>query len=176
MNILPRNTENLDALDLGAGDGRLYKIFQHHHMKFHTYTACDISEKLLKYHPNCTAKIICDLESPLSFSDNSFDLIFSFFVLEHIEKIDQLFNEVERILKPGAKRIVGHFFQRREFVRKKETGKDKNNAHFDPFKIQMIMHRIQDLEKIAKKNLLSTEVIPIHEKGDVIGHILVCAK
>ncbi len=66
------------------------------------YVACDIAEKLLSRHPNNAGKVekvICDLEDTLPFDDESFDLATSFFVLEHIEDIESLFNEVYRILK-----------------------------------------------------------------------------
>ncbi|HCB51051.1 TPA: hypothetical protein DEP21_00420 [Patescibacteria group bacterium] len=112
-------------------------------------------------------KIICDLEENLPFEDNSFDLATSFFVLEHINNIDHLFSEVYRILKPGGRRIIGHFIQRREFTWK------KNNQEF---KIQFYNHRIQDLEAIADNNFFSKDIFPIEEKGYTIGHILILSK
>jgi hypothetical protein len=47
--FLPRATEDLDVIDLGAGDGRLYKYFDN--VILNSYTACDIAEKLLNQHP-----------------------------------------------------------------------------------------------------------------------------
>lgn len=167
LTLLPRDTKNLDVIDIGAWDGRIYKVLQQKKYQFNTYTACDIAEKLLKNHPKVSNKIICDLENSLPFEDNSFDLAFSFFVIEHIDNIDQLFAEMERILKPKWKRIIGHFLQRREFIR---------NKWADQFKIELINHRIQDLEKTAQKNLLKTHIIPITEKGALLGHLLVCEK
>jgi len=178
LNLLPRNTDNLDVIDLWAWDGRIYKLLKSRNINFHSYTAFDLSEKLLSKHPgNLTTsqphnfltpiKVIWDLEQPLPFNDNSFNLAFSFFVLEHISNIDQLFAEVERILRPWWQWIIWHFLQRREFIRK------KNHTQF---KIQFFNHRIADLEKIAKKNLLSTHTIPIIEKGVLLWHILICTK
>lgn len=169
LTLLPRKTDYLDVIDLGAGDGRLYKLFQIQNIHFHRYVAFDLAEKLLSRHPSHpeVEKIIGDLEKPLSFGDNTFDLAFSFFVLEHISDIDQLFAEVERILQPWWQWIIGHFIQRREFIWKKWA---------DNYKISFVPHRIQDLEKIAQKNVFKTHTIPIKEKGALLGHLLICEK
>jgi len=47
--LLPRETKDLDVIDLGAGDGRIYDQLKKY--SFKSYTACDIAEKLLKRHP-----------------------------------------------------------------------------------------------------------------------------
>jgi ubiquinone/menaquinone biosynthesis C-methylase UbiE len=102
LRFLPRNLEHSDILDLGAGDGRIYTYFEKE--KFSSFTACDIAENLLSNHPSSSRikKVVCDLEEALPFEDRSFDLILSFFVLEYIENIEQLFMETERIMRPGA--------------------------------------------------------------------------
>ena len=47
--FLPRGGKELTIIDLGAGDGRLYKhVKKLPHKK---YVACDIAEKMLKKHP-----------------------------------------------------------------------------------------------------------------------------
>ena len=43
-------------------------------------------------------KHIINLEEAFPFNDNSFDLAFCFFTLEHIENIEKFFNETYRIL------------------------------------------------------------------------------
>lgn len=167
LRYIPRNLEGKTIIDLGAGDGRLRKFFKN--IPFQKYIACDIAEKLLKRHPwnKFIEKVVCNLEEKLPFEDNIGDLVLSFFVLEHIENISSLFEEVYRILKPGWQRIIGHFFQRREFQRKK--GKDI-------FKIQFYPHRIQTLEKTAQNNFFAVDIFPVEEKGAAIGHILVLKK
>ena len=45
-------------------------------------------------------KVVGDVEEELPFEDESFDLATAFFLLEHIANIQQLFDEVYRILRP----------------------------------------------------------------------------
>jgi len=59
-----------------------------------------------------TVDVQHDLEqTPLPFKDNSFDIVFSYGVLEHINNLPELVKEVYRILKNGGKFIsfVPHF-------------------------------------------------------------------
>lgn len=163
LRVLPRNLDSLEVIDLGAWDGRVRKFFEKTPIK--KYTACDISEKILKRHPwtKKTEKIICDLEQDLPFDDNSYQLALSFFVLEHIHNIDNLCKEVYRILSSWWQRIIGHFLQRREFIWKKDK---------ESFKIELYNHRIQEIEKIAKDNNFSIDIFPIREQKTTIWYIL----
>jgi ubiquinone/menaquinone biosynthesis C-methylase UbiE len=65
-----------------------------------SYTACDIASKLLAQHPKSNKSnkniksintVVCDLETTLPFEDESFDMVTSFFVLEHIGDLNFLF-------------------------------------------------------------------------------------
>ncbi|MDD3262646.1 MAG: class I SAM-dependent methyltransferase [Candidatus Absconditabacteria bacterium] len=163
LRFLPRNLDNINIIDLGAGDGRIWKFFKDKPIK--KYTACDISEKLLKRHPgtNKVEKVICDLEKKLPFEKEIYDVVLSFFVLEHVENLELLFQEVYKILKSGGQRIIGHFLQRREFLRKKDK---------EIFKIRLYNHRLQDIEKIAKNNNFIVDSFPITEKNTTIGYII----
>jgi len=49
VKFLPRGQKDLHIIDLGAGDGRLYKFLAP--LKPSRYVACDIAEQLLKRHP-----------------------------------------------------------------------------------------------------------------------------
>ncbi|MCK9467228.1 MAG: class I SAM-dependent methyltransferase [Candidatus Absconditabacterales bacterium] len=170
--FLPRKHENLDIIDLGAGDGRIFKHFEN--INFRKYVACDIAEKLLEKHPKQgikVQKIVCDLNKKLSFDDESFDIATSFFVLEHIKNLEGLFEEVYRILKNGGKRIIGHFIQRREF--EWEHGKGKEHIKF---KIQQYRYKLEDLKKIAEYNFFNFKYQEIVGKGVLIGYLIVCEK
>ncbi|PID34707.1 MAG: hypothetical protein CR971_01865 [candidate division SR1 bacterium] len=152
-------------LDLGAGDGRIFKQLQN--IPFSRYIACDIAKSLLQLHPNNAEKILCDLEEELPFADEEIDVITSFFVLEHIENIQDLFNECYRILKPGGRWIIGHFIQRREFLREKDA---------ERFKIQQYNYRIEDLEKFADQAFFKFHKIDVIEKGNLLGWIILLDK
>lgn len=100
LRYLPRHLHGIDILDLGAGDGRMYQYFKK--VDYNSYTACDIADKLLAKHPKGPkiTTTVCNLEEPLPYEDSSFDLVMSFFVLEHIANLDELFAEVDRTMKP----------------------------------------------------------------------------
>ncbi len=58
------------------------------------------------------ADVIHDLNKfPYPFKDNTFDLIYCFDILEHLDDIIKVMEELYRISKPGAKIIIGtpHF-------------------------------------------------------------------
>lgn len=167
LRLLPRETKDLDVIDVWAGDGRIYKQLQKY--PFKSFTACDIAEKLLKKHPtgkNVT-KIVCDLEDTLPFPDESFDLAFCFFVLEHIEDLESFFAEVYRIMKPWWTVIIWYFLQRREFIRK---------ADKDQFKIRLYTYRIQDIERKLTQAFFDVKLHPIHEKWHLMGRDIACRK
>ena len=49
VKFLPKDAKDLKIIDLGAGDGRLYKFLAP--LKPIRYVACDIAGQLLKRHP-----------------------------------------------------------------------------------------------------------------------------
>ncbi len=161
--ILPRELTDISIIDLWAGDWRTWKFFEKKNIK--KYTACDISEKILKKHPGTKKieKIVCDLEEKLPFKEDSYELALSFFVLEHIQNIKWLFEEIYRILKDWWQWIIWHFLQRREFVRKKWAKQ---------FKIKLYNYRIQEIEELAKNIWFKIDVFPISEKWVTIWYII----
>lgn len=163
--FIERNNKELRILDIGAGDGRLYKYLSK--VPYKEYVACDIAEKILDKHPGSVKKAVCDLEEKLPFDDNHFDLITSFFVLEHIEGIKELFQEVARILAPKWKWIIGHFLQRREFVWKKNK---------EQFKIKQYRYALKDLQDYAEAAFLQFDYFPVYEKDILLWYLCVCEK
>lgn len=167
LRYLPRNLADCDILDLGAGDGRMQKFFDKE--QYTSYTACDIAEQLLERHPSWPniKKIICNLEEALPFEDESFDLLLSFFVLEHIEHLEGLFEEATRVMKPWSTWIVGHFKQRRAYEYK--------HGH-EKFKIERFTHHVEHIKKLAEYNFLDFFDKEIVENGISVGDILVLVK
>ena len=175
--FLPRNTDNLDIIDLWAGDGRVYKHFEK--LKLNSYIACDISSKLLAEHPkdskiNKIKTVVCDIETTLPFLDESFDMATSFFVMEHISNLTSLFWEIYRILKSGWKIIIWHFLQRREFEWSAWTG--ENNQRF---KIKQYRYKLEEIQEAAEYNFFNFEYQEIKDnwnKWTVLWYLIICEK
>ncbi|MDD2537581.1 MAG: class I SAM-dependent methyltransferase [Candidatus Absconditabacteria bacterium] len=164
LKFLPRKSE-FSIIDLGAGDGRMYKelsIIPHS-----TYVACDISREMLLNHPKGPQHLVANLEEKLPLDDESFDIAVCFFTLEHIEKSEEFLAECYRILKDGGKLFIGHFFQRREF---KRSAKNRN------FKIKQYKRETADIVEEATFAGFTTEVLPLYDKADYNGDLIICEK
>lgn len=88
------------VLDVGCGNGIALEALKN----WPERCGVDVSEELLKL---ARAKGVdarfCDADNtPLPFSDQSFDLVLSSDVIEHVLHTDHLLNEINRVLKPGG--------------------------------------------------------------------------
>ena len=117
--------------------------------------ACDISEKMLEKYPKEAKKKIVNLEEEIPFEDNSFDLAFCFFTLEHIQNIQNFFNETYRILSNDGQIFIGHFFQRREF---------EWTVNQKKFKIQQYKRSTEEVSQIMKESFFDVDIIPMADK------------
>lgn len=95
-------------LEVGCGGGSLCRALKKYKPKFDIY-GLDVSIEAIK-----AAKLIDeDIKYikgdvyKLSFDDNSFDVVISFDLLEHLNKYKLALKEIYRILKPGG---IFHFF------------------------------------------------------------------
>jgi predicted SAM-dependent methyltransferase len=102
--------------------------------------------------------LVCDVESKLPFRDNSVDEVFSRHLFEHVTHLIQLFEEVHRICKPGARVIINvpyytsvkaykdpthvNFFTEKTF--EYFEGKNWDNFEF-PFKGAFRIHKVDYL-------------------------------
>ena len=118
-------------------------------------TACDISEKMLEKYPKEAKKKVVDLEEKFPFEDDSFDLAFCFFTLEHIENIEKFFNETYRILSNDGQIFIGHFFFFFLFER---------TANQIKFKIQQYKRSTEDIEKVMKECFFNVDIVPMNDK------------
>jgi len=89
-NINKYNLQNSKALEIGCGIGLLQDVVQ-------DYTGIDIADTLQPYFHKTFVK--CSATS-LSFKSNTFDLIWSYAVLEHIPDPEKALGEISRVLKP----------------------------------------------------------------------------
>ncbi len=80
------------VLEVGSGRGYLQDIVE-------DYTGLDISSEVASHYHK---KFVLGSATEMPFSDNSFDAIWSIWVLEHIPQPEKVLNEMRRVLKPGG--------------------------------------------------------------------------
>jgi len=153
LRFLPR-WKIFKIIDLWAWDGRMFPVLNS--LPHSEITACDISEKMLEKYPKEAKKKIINLEEIFPFEDNSFDLAFCFFTLEHINNIENFFSETYRILSNDGQIFIWHFFQRREFERSINQKK---------FKIQQYKRSTDEISEVAKKCFFDISIIPLYDKS-----------
>ncbi len=96
------------ALNLGTGEGDYDQMLARYCGKL---TACDINEGDIAYAkalnqnvPNLEYRVENALD--LSFADNTFDLIVSVDVIEHVGQPERMIEEVQRVLKPDGIALI----------------------------------------------------------------------
>jgi SAM-dependent methyltransferase len=102
-----------DVLDYGAGRNRYEQDFDADRDSFlirdlrdlrfgdAAVTAADLSEAV-KSHPTSARQVQLKMDEPLPFTDQSFDLIVSDFVFEHVRDPKAVTAELQRVLRPGG--------------------------------------------------------------------------
>lgn len=96
------------ALNLGTGEGDYDQMISQYCGQL---TACDINEEDIAYARQLNsgnANIAYRVEDALnlSFADNTFDLIVSVDVIEHVGKPERMIEEVQRVLKPDGVALI----------------------------------------------------------------------
>lgn len=94
------NKTNLKILNIGSGTGDDLEVLN----KFGEIYVIDINKKALNLIPRefIKEKKLCDASKLKFYSDNSFDLVVSFDVFEHIPEDKKAINEAFRVLKKGG--------------------------------------------------------------------------
>ena len=95
-----------DVLEIGCGEGRGVELL---YEKAESFTAIDkigeVITKLKEQYPEGNF-IQMNLPPLESLEDNSFDVIISFQVIEHIKNDRLYLEEIKRVLKPGGKAYI----------------------------------------------------------------------
>ena len=93
----------MKILDVGCGGGFLSNPLSE---LGHDVTGLDISQESLevakKYDTSKRVKYIIADARKIPFPDNSFDVIISMDFLEHVTEVQEVVNEISRLLKPGG--------------------------------------------------------------------------
>lgn len=93
--------------DIGCGDGVKTKKFGDAVKTGHTTGVDGVEARLAKAKKNGVESIkSVNLESAWNLADNTFDVVVSNQVIEHISDIDHFIEEIERILKPGGYAVI----------------------------------------------------------------------
>lgn len=94
----------LDILDLGCGTGMNSQYMSE---LGHNVQGIDVAaEAIRKYNERGFQGQVMDVEKGLSFEDESFDLVFSTEVIEHLVQHDVMLQEAYRVLRPGGRLVL----------------------------------------------------------------------
>lgn len=100
LRLIPNDKYILDA---GAGDGRFSNLLAERN----EVVCLEAEHELLQLGQDRGLKYVsADLNAPLPFSDDTFDIVFSRCVIEHLYNPWMFFSEAHRILKHGGELLV----------------------------------------------------------------------
>jgi ubiquinone/menaquinone biosynthesis C-methylase UbiE len=91
---------NSDILDLGCGRGDFLNAFSAHKMNAYgcDYEVCNRENWWIEQ---------CDITTEkLPYMDNTFDVVFSKSVIEHLHSPDNMMKEISRVLRPNGRVII----------------------------------------------------------------------
>ncbi len=156
IELLPDITK-LKVLELGSGHGELAKILKPQ-ARFLTLT--DHSQLYVnKLKAKGFKAIKADFNQKLPFKSNSFDLIISLEVIEHLVQAEQFLSEINRILKPKGRLIISTpniaWWGYRLFVLLGNPPK-KEGYHFRFFTHHKLTNLLQKHFKITQTNSFTT--------------------
>ncbi|MGC1242582.1 MAG: class I SAM-dependent methyltransferase [Chryseosolibacter sp.] len=144
-----------DVLEVGCGEGRGIEILM---TGARSFTAVDkikpVIETLQKKFP--AARLLSMNIPPLNgLADNTYDLVVSFQVIEHIEEDGLFLQEINRVLKPGGTALL-------------TTPNRKLSLSRNPWHIREYLPH--ELDNLAKKYFSKTEVKGITGNAKVMDY------
>ena len=93
------------AVALDAGCGRTTRL-RHYRDRIVRLVGVDVDEDAGRENPYIDEFVHADLDQPLPFADDCFDLVYANFVVEHLEHPERTFAEWRRVLRPGGRLVL----------------------------------------------------------------------
>ena len=145
-----KNTHFDAILELGCGTG---KNTEYLHTLTKQLVATDFSEDMMN---QAKAKIPAknvqfqqiDIREPWDFNKAQFDLITCSLILEHIENIDFVFHQANKVLKKGGQFYIGELHPFKQYTGTKARFDTKKGV----FVLECFIHNISEWLEVAKKN------------------------
>lgn len=142
--------ENLEILEIGCGTGKNTEFLQ---TKAKHLIGADFSAEMLeKAKSKITAENVefrqLDLRENWNFTENSFDLITCSLALEHIENIDFVFSEANRVLRPKGRFYFGELHPFKQY----QGSKARFETGGGVFELECFVHHVSEFFAAAKNN------------------------
>ncbi|HEX8289154.1 MAG TPA: methyltransferase domain-containing protein [Pyrinomonadaceae bacterium] len=157
--------ENLDILEIGCGTGKNteWLISRANHL-----VGADFSAKMLaKAKEKITAENVefkhLDLREKWDFAEKSFDLIVCSLALEHIENIDFVFGEANKVLRENGLFYIGELHPFKQYM----GSKAKFDNGSGVFELECFIHNISEFFEAGRKN--NFECVELKEWFDDAG-------
>lgn len=143
------NSSFENCLEIGCGTGKNTEWLL---TKAKQITAVDLSEEMLekakeKIISDKTQFIVADITKEWLFTDEKFDLVTFSLVLEHIENLENVFEKVANVLKPGGYVYVGELHPFKQYTGSKARFETPDGVQV----VQCFNHNISDFINVAKK-------------------------
>ncbi|MGB0645883.1 MAG: class I SAM-dependent methyltransferase [Bradymonadia bacterium] len=117
LNVIDPYIDNADVCEIGCGTGLLLKEVQ---PRAKRTLGIDLSRNMLAQAQQRDLSVVQATATQLPVPDASFDLVYTFKVLPHVEDIQTALLEVARILRPGGRAFLEFYNHRslRGFIKR----------------------------------------------------------